>query len=180
MRSSEQRRRARVARHEARMDRHDARIDRHEARAARRATRSDRHHEDYDPEFDEYPRRNSKYRDILYRSRCGMICGVCAGVANYYQFSTFWIRVFFIFALTFTGFWPGVFLYFIAAMVMKVEPVLPLESEEDEEFYHSYSGSRSMALQRLKRTFESLDRRIQRIENTVTTRDFDWEERLNS
>ena len=64
-------------------------------------------------------------------------------------------------------------------MVMKIEPVLPLESEEDEEFYHSYSGSRSMALQRLKRTYQALDRRIQRIESTVTTRDFDWEERLN-
>lgn len=166
MRSSEKRRRARMARHEARV--------------ARRAARRDRHYDDYDAEFDDYPRRNTEYGVTLYRSRCGMICGVCAGVANYYYFSVFWTRVLFLFALSFTGFWPGVFLYFIAAMVMKVEPVLPLESEEDEEFYHSYSGSRSMALQRLKRTFESLDRRIQRIENTVTTRDFDWEERLNS
>ena len=159
MRSDKQRQRGRARR--------DAR------REARRARR-DRDYDDYDSEFD---RPRTEYGVTLYRSRCGMICGVCAGVANYYHFSTFWMRVLFVFALT--VFWPGVFLYFIAAMVMKVEPVLPLESEEDEEFYHSYSGSRSMALQRLKRTFESLDRRIQRIETTVTTRDFDWEERLN-
>jgi len=147
-------------------------------RAKRRAARHGRHYDD--SEFDTYPRRDAGYGVTLYRSRCGMICGVCAGVANYYCFSVFWTRVLFIVVTTSTLGWPGVFLYFIAAMVMKVEPVLPLESEEDEEFYHSYSGSRSMALQRLKRTFESLDRRIQRIENTVTTRDFDWEERLNS
>lgn len=173
MRSSEQRRRARMARD-------DARMDRREARAARRAARRGDYSDEYDVEFDVRGECGSEYGDTLYRSRCGLICGVCSGVANYYRFSTFWMRVLFVIALTFTGFWPGVFLYFIAAMVMKVEPVLPLESEEEEEFYHSYSGSRSMALQRLKRTFENLDRRIQRIENTVTTRDFDWEDRLNS
>ncbi len=166
MRSSEQRNRARIQRAARRAERH--------------ARRHGRDYDDYDAEFDNYPRRDGNYGDTLYRSRCGMICGVCSGVANYYHFSTFWMRVLFVFAMTFTGFWPGVFLYFIAAMVMKVEPVLALESEEDEEFYHSYSGSRSMALQRLKRTFESLDRRIQRIETTVTTRDFDWEDRLNN
>lgn len=117
--------------------------------------------------------------ETLYRSRDGVICGVCKGIADYYHFNVFWVRVLFILASTFTGFWPAFIAYFVAAMVMKIEPVIPLESEEDEEFYHSYSGSRSMALQRLKRTFESLDRRIQRIESTVTTRDFDWEERLN-
>jgi phage shock protein C len=173
MKSSEQRRRARMARD-------DARMDRREARAARREARRDRYDDEYDVEFDLRMSDDSDYGDTLYRSRCGMICGVCSGVAKYYNFSTFWMRVLFVVALTFTGFWPGVFLYFIAAMVMKVEPVLPLESEEDEEFYHSYSGSRSMALQRLKRTFDNLDRRIQRIENKVTTRDFDWEDRLNS
>ncbi|PCJ51495.1 MAG: envelope stress response membrane protein PspC [Candidatus Hydrogenedentota bacterium] len=115
----------------------------------------------------------------LYRARDGVICGVCKGVAEYYQFDVFWVRVLAVMAVSLTGFWPAIIMYFIAAMVMKMEPVLPLESQEDEEFYHSYSGSRTMALQRLKRTFESLDRRIQRIEGTVTKRDFDWDSRLN-
>jgi phage shock protein C len=114
----------------------------------------------------------------LYRSRDGMICGVCKGIANYYAFDVFWTRVLTVIAASFVGVWPAVFLYIIAAMVMKPEPVLPLETEEDEEFYHSYSGSRTMALNRLKRTYDNLDRRIQRIESTVTARDFDWDERL--
>lgn len=156
------------------------RQDRARRRAARRAERHRSREDDYDSEFGAPPLRDRDYGVTLYRSRDGMICGVCEGIAKYYAFSTGWVRIAFLVALGFTGFWPGVFLYFIASMVMKIEPVLPLESEEDEEFYHSYSGSRTMALQRLKRTFDGLDRRIQRIENTVTTRDFDWEQRLNS
>jgi len=126
-------------------------------------------------------RRDHDYarHTTLYRSRSGAICGVCKGLAQYYGFNVFWTRVLAVAIALFVGIWPAVFLYIIAAMVMKVEPVIPLETEEDEEFYHSYSGSRTMALQRLKRTFDNLDRRIQRLENAVTARDFDWDERLN-
>ena len=125
-------------------------------------------------------REESKTRTTLYRSRKGMCCGVCKGLAEYYGFDVFWTRVLTVVAASFVGIWPAVIMYLIAAMVMKPEPVLPLETEEDEEFYQSYSGSRSMALHRLKRTFGNLDRRIQRLESAVTTRDYDWEERLNS
>ncbi len=125
-------------------------------------------------------REESETRTTLYRSRKGMCCGVCKGLAEYYGFDVFWTRVLTVVAASFVGIWPAVIMYLVAAMVMKPEPVLPLETEEDEEFYHSYSGSRSMALHRLKRTFGNLDRRIQRLESAVTTRDYDWEERLNS
>ncbi|MFP6581154.1 MAG: envelope stress response membrane protein PspC [Candidatus Hydrogenedentota bacterium] len=148
-----------------------------QTRAERRAARREAHYDKGG--YATYTEANPEYGVTLYRSRNGMCCGVCKGIADYYQFNVFWVRFLFVVGFTFTGVWPAIVLYVIAAMVMKVEPVLPLESEEDEEFYHSYSGSRSMALQRLKRTFDTLDRRIQRIESTVTTRDFDWEERLN-
>ncbi|MBI3301825.1 MAG: hypothetical protein HYZ72_07070 [Deltaproteobacteria bacterium] len=72
-----------------------------------------------------------------------------------------------------------VVLYFLAALLMKPEPVLPLETEGEQEFYNSYASSRRMALHRLKRTYDTLDRRIQRIESIVTSREYDWERRLN-
>ena len=56
---------------------------------------------------------------------------------------------------------------------------MPLETEEAQEFYNSYTSSRSLALHRLKRTFDSLDRRVQRIESAVTAREYNWERRLN-
>jgi phage shock protein C len=39
-------------------------------------------------------------------------------------------------------------------------------------------GSRAMGLQRLKRTFNNLDRRVQHMESIVTGREFDWERRF--
>jgi len=114
----------------------------------------------------------------LYRSRKGVIFGVCKGIANHLDVSVFWTRALAVFIALVTGFWPAMIGYILAALLMKPEPAMPLENEAEEEFYNSYVSSRSMALARLKRTYDNLDRRIQRIENIVTAPDYDWERRL--
>ena len=115
----------------------------------------------------------------LYRSRNGVILGVCRGIGEYLDFSVFWLRVIALVVLFMGGIFPPTVVYFIAAILMKPEPVIPFSGVSDQEFYHSYVGSRSMALDRLRRTFDNLDRRVRRIENIVTARDYDWETRLN-
>ncbi|HKA55506.1 MAG TPA: envelope stress response membrane protein PspC [Candidatus Binatia bacterium] len=120
-----------------------------------------------------------KPRNGLYRSRRGMILGVCRGIAEYFDLSVTGTRVLACVFLVFSGVWPAVILYFLAALLMKPEPVLPLKTEEEKEFYNSYASSRRMALHRLKRTYDNLDRRIQRIESIVTSREYDWDRRLN-
>ncbi|MBW1828911.1 MAG: envelope stress response membrane protein PspC [Deltaproteobacteria bacterium] len=114
------------------------------------------------------------------RSRHGMILGVCKGIAEYFEFSVFWVRLVTFVLFLFTGFWPTAVLYFVAAFLMKPAPAIPIENEDEEEFYNSYVQSKRMAADRLKRRYETLERRIQRLEHTVTTPEFDWEERLNS
>lgn len=114
-----------------------------------------------------------------YRSRQGIIFGVCRGFADYFNLSVFWIRIIAVLAMLFSGFWPMGVAYIMAGLLMKLEPVLPLESDDDAEFYHAYATSRSLALQRLKRTYDHLDRRIQRLEAVVTDREYDWNRRLN-
>jgi phage shock protein C len=116
----------------------------------------------------------------LYRSRTGLIVGVCKGVAQYFDFSVFWMRAIAVVLLIVSGIWPMLIVYVVAALLMKLEPVLPLETEEEQDFYNSYTTSRSMALRRLKRIYDHLDRRIQRLESTVTTREYDWERRFNA
>jgi phage shock protein C len=115
----------------------------------------------------------------LYRSRQGAILGVCRGIASYFDFSVFWTRTIAVLLLVFTGFWPVLLLYLGAALLMKPEPVLSIHSEDEREFYDSYTHSRKGAADRLKRKFNQLDRRIQRMEHAVTSREFDWEQRLN-
>ena len=116
----------------------------------------------------------------LYRSRTGLIVGVCKGVAQYFDFSVFWMRAIAVVLLIVSGIWPMLIVYVVAALLMKLEPVLPLETEEEQDFYNSYTTSRSMALRRLKRVYDHLDRRIQRLESTVTTREYDWERRFKA
>ena len=121
-----------------------------------------------------------KGRTGLYRSRSGLIFGVCKGIAEYLDFSVFWTRVLAVVLLLLSGIWPAAGIYILAALLMKPEPVLPFKEDADQEFYESYVNSRTMAIRRLKRTFDNLDRRIRRIEDIVTARDYEWEQRLNS
>jgi phage shock protein C len=116
----------------------------------------------------------------LYRSRNGAIFGVCRGLAQRFSLSTTGVRVLVVLGALFTGLWPAVITYVVLALIIKPEPVLPLQSEDDAEFYNSYTGSRTMALHRLKRTYDNLDRRIQRMESVVTSRGYDWDSRLEN
>ena len=119
-------------------------------------------------------------RSGLYRSRNGIILGVCRGIAEYFDFSVFWGRAIVVILLFVSGFWPIMALYFIAALLMKPEPVVPIQTEEEQEFYDSYIHSSKGAVGRLKRRYDILERRIQRMEHTVTAREFDWNHRLNT
>ncbi len=110
----------------------------------------------------------------VYRSRKGILMGVCRGFAEFFDLNVFWVRVIAFLLFLFTGFWPIGVIYIVAGLLLKVEPVTPLRSEKDEEFYDSYTRSRQSAIQRIKRKFENIERRIQRMEHTVTSREFDW------
>ncbi|WP_289022959.1 envelope stress response membrane protein PspC [Desulfobacter postgatei] len=110
----------------------------------------------------------------FYRSRRGIIFGVCRGLAEHFNFSVFWTRVLVLILFLFTGFWPVGLLYLVAGLLLQPEPVIPLENKSDEEFYHSYTRSRSSAIARIKSKFDNIDRRIQRMEDTVTSKEFDF------
>jgi len=119
-------------------------------------------------------------RGGLHRSRSGVFLGVCKGFAESFDFSVFWTRAIVVVIFFMSGFWPIMGLYFLAALLMKPEPVIPIESEDHQEFYDSYVHSRHGAVERIKGRFENLDRRIRRMEDVVTTKEFDWDRRLNS
>ena len=116
----------------------------------------------------------------LYRSRDGVLLGVCRGVADYFDLSVFWVRMAVVLIFLLSGFWPVLGVYLAAALLMKPSPVRPIESEDEQEFYDSYVHSPRSAAQRLKRQFDNIDRRILRMESTVTGKDYDWERRFNS
>ena len=116
----------------------------------------------------------------LYRSRHGIIMGVCRGVAEYFDVSVFWTRVITLILLFVTGFWPMGAIYFAAALLLKPAPAVPPRVNGEKDFYDSYVHSRKAAVDRLKRRYDSLDQRIRRMEHVVTSKEYDWDHRLNN
>jgi len=122
----------------------------------------------------------SRYHRIprrgLYRSRDGIILGVCRGVADYFDFSAFWIRAILIVVFIFTGFWPVIGIYILAAILMKSEPGVP--GEKKSKYRCKYSRARRETSERIRRKWRHLEKRIRRMEDKVTSREFDWNNRF--
>ncbi len=116
--------------------------------------------------------------DRLYRSRSGIILGVCKGLARYLDISLFWTRFFTVLLLFFTGFWPMVGIYLLVGFLLKPEPVLPLNTDEENDFYQVYTRSKNEGFSRIKSKFDRLDNRIRRLEDVVTSKEFDWDRRF--
>jgi phage shock protein C len=116
----------------------------------------------------------------IYRSRQGAIFGVCRGLAEHFDFSVFWVRFIAVVMLIVSGLWPAMILYILAALVMKPQPAVPISSADEQQFYDHYTASRHDAAQQLKRRYEGLEKRIRRMEDVVTSREYDWERRLRT
>jgi len=122
---------------------------------------------------------NFRRRRRLYRSRGGMIFGVCKGLANYAELPVFWIRIILIGLTILSWVLPFVILYVVAAFLMRPEPSLEPAAEEDWRSYTENACAQSLALARLKRELDEIELRILRLERRGSARQFDWECRLN-
>ncbi|MEY3000918.1 MAG: hypothetical protein RL648_1132 [Verrucomicrobiota bacterium] len=116
----------------------------------------------------------------LYRSRQGWLFGVCRGIADYASINVLWVRLAVIIATCLTAFWPMVLVYIVAAIFLRPAPVISFSSDEDWSFYQTYVSNREMALQRLRSRLAALDKRTRRVENHVTRKEYDWDQRFNS
>jgi len=115
----------------------------------------------------------------LYRSRNGILLGVCRGVADYFDFSVFWIRAVVVVLFICTGFWPIVGIYILAALLMKSDPAASAGNQQTRRPGGSHRTTRNDAAERLKRKWKHLEKRIRRMEDKVTSREFDWNSRFH-
>ena len=124
-------------------------------------------------------RFNSISRRGLYRSRNGVILGVCRGLADYFDFSVFWIRAIAVVLFIFTGFWPVVGIYLLAALLMKPDPAKNTGSRSNYKAGCRSGCMRTNTAERLKQKWKHLEKRIRRMEDKVTSRKFDWNRRFH-
>ena len=110
-------------------------------------------------------RYSSKSRRGLYRSRNGVIFGVFKGLADYFDFSVYWLRAIVIIALIFTGFWPILGLYILAALLMKSDPALRAKQGTRHGYGCHFAHAKHDAADRIKRKWQHLEKRIRRMED---------------
>lgn len=120
-------------------------------------------------------RSSYRRRRRIFRSReDNVFFGVCGGIAEHFGWSAWAVR-FGLIALTILWWWPAL-AYVIAGLMMPLAPPRPVFSTEDEEFYATYEGSRSDALRKVRRSYEQMEKRLQRLESVVTRPGFDLDE----
>ena len=153
----------------------------------------------------------------LFRARNGAVLGVCLGFARWRDMPVMPVRFLFIAMTIFTGIFPGLALYIVAALFMEPEPLGSLRQDREDDFYfyerlrrtgasamndiqekfrrfrrepencqtdedsfyHRYRSSRANAMNELQEKMSRLDAKLQRMEDKVTKKQFDWDERMN-
>jgi phage shock protein C len=113
----------------------------------------------------------------LYRSRRGMIFGVCQGIADWKGINAGYIRLSLVILTVFTGFFPFGLLYLIAAFFLPVEPAY-------KEKRSSYRRSHvKKGFYDLKQEFDDLASRFNGVDRTSTCstgsgNERDWDRRF--
>lgn len=110
----------------------------------------------------------------------GVIAGVCAGVADYFDWNVKLLRAVLVIAFLFSGFFPIVIVYCVLWYVME-----PVDGGESPSSSRSYGGGspdptpgRRPTLSEVQARFERLDNRLREIEECVTDKEFELRREL--
>lgn len=113
-------------------------------------------------------RRHDDERRFRRSSDNGMLGGVCAGFANYFGFNLSVTRL-----LAVVGFFINPLLavvaYLATVMLVPAVPTRPGPGSIDPRFQRSVRSSPGQAMQDVRGRFQSLDRRLARLEKYVTS-----------
>jgi phage shock protein C len=122
-------------------------------------------------------RRANPHR--LYRDRDhAVLAGVCAGIAEYFGLNRKGVRIVVAFSALF--FLPFVAVsYLVLALVLPVKPQEVNVDREKAEFWREVSNAPSDVFSNVKHRFRELDRRLQRMEAFVTSREFEIDRELH-
>lgn len=139
-------------------------------------------------------------RKRLYRSRNGRFFGVCQGIANWRDLPVEYVRLFVILAFIFTGFFPVGVLYFLAALILPLEPEAENSGQSrgnfryengphgnrrssnrvyEEDRSHGADKSRQSLYENVREDFNNLKDRVRDMEDQVFDKEKDWDDRFN-
>lgn len=116
------------------------------------------------------------YRKRLYKSRRNKkIAGVCAGLADYFEISPFWVRLAFVVSLFFGPF--AIFAYILAALIMDKEPLDAKPQSYADATRPAGTPQPDRPLRKrdfrdCSEKFADLEKKLQRLEAAITSKKF--------
>lgn len=107
-------------------------------------------------------------------TRRGKVAGVCAGLADYFGWSTKWIRIGWVLAAIFVAPPTFIIVYILAAIAIKPDggEGSVYQSTEEERFWRTFSVKPRATFSELKHRFRALDARIADMEHAVTSSEY--------
>jgi phage shock protein C len=90
------------------------------------------------------------------------------------------VRLVFVLTAILLFFWPTLVLYLGAALLMSPAPAARLDSPAERDVWLQVQLDPQAALDRLNRRAAGLEKRLRRLEDFVTSRDYAWLRRLKN
>ena len=127
----------------------------------------------------EFYKRQNPHR--LFRDKKNaVVAGVCAGIADYFDFNRKGVRVATVLAMLFPPFIPFVVLsYILLAFLLPVKPSELYADEEKAVFWRGVSNAPSDVFGALSHRFRELNMRLEKMEAHVTSKEFEFERELS-
>lgn len=128
--------------------------------------------------MNDFYKRQNPHR--LYRDKKNaVLAGVCAGIADYFDFNRKGVRVAVVVSMLFPPLMPLVIItYVLLALLIPVKPSEMYVDDERAVFWRGVSNAPADVFGSLSLRFRELNRRLEKMEAHVTSREFEFEREL--
>ena len=110
-----------------------------------------------------------------------ILAGVCAGLADYFDFNRKGVRLATVLLMLFPPFIPFIILtYVLMALLIPVKPTDLYADEEKADFWRSVSNAPADVFGSLSHRFRELNLRLEKMEAYVTSKEFEFDRELGS
>lgn len=128
--------------------------------------------------MNQFYKRENPHR--LYRDKeNAVLAGVCAGLADYFDFSRKGLRIAFVLTALFPPFFPFVLLsYVLLAFILPVKPPELYADKEHADFWRGVTNAPSDVFGATRHRFREMSMRLEKLEAYVTSREFEIDREL--
>lgn len=113
-----------------------------------------------------------------FRADNGIFFGVAKGLANHFGWSVGLVRLVIVLATIFLFFWPTVFVYLVAALVLSPTPSGHLKTPQERDIWLQTQMDPDAAMGQLARRAKAVEKRLRRLEDFVTSREYTWSKKM--